>query len=263
MGLSFSEVRERAQNHPHLRADPLYARLVMRRISPLVTWLLVTRTSITANGVTYLSIASGVGASVLVAVSQWWSFLLAVLMLQLAYLLDTVDGEVARVRGASSLRGTYLDLVGHGLQNQSLYGAAAYVLIVRSDAAGWALAVGLLGVAFSLPFGYYSWLAVRARTSTLPAGAVEVGHARAERPPRPRGASAVATAMWTYRRVSFLWEYPASMNLFSLALLADVVVLAGGHEPLALPVLVACFLVTLLVKQVLNAVRLLGDFSTT
>jgi len=75
--------------------------------------------------------------------------------------------------------------------------------------------------------------------------------------PLPPGASAMARAYWMYRRIAFLWNYPASMNLFCLALLADGVrLLSGAPEPLALPILAAGFAVTLAAKQLANAARI-------
>lgn len=93
--------------------------LYLRRISIYVTrWLLPT--GISANGVTWLMVGSGlVGAAVLVA-PGWWPVLVTALVMQFQILLDCSDGEVARVRGTTSPKGVYLDRIGHYLTEAAL-----------------------------------------------------------------------------------------------------------------------------------------------
>jgi len=182
------------------------------------------------------------------------AYLLAVVLLQIAYLLDVVDGEVARVRGSAGLRGTYLDLVGHHLQNQALYAVTAYVLVAATAFAPWAILLGLVGVGFATPFGAYARLHV---LGTRPSAA-EITHGRVSSIPLPSGAAAAAVLYWLYRRIAFLWNYPASMNLFCLAILADAVRMGAGEAtPLVVPAFAGCFTGTLAAKQVANALRIL------
>ena len=68
----------------------------------------------------------------------------------------------------------------------------------------------------------------------------------------------MAWAGWAYRRVAFLWNYPASMNLFCIAAVVDAIRLASGaSSPLALPIFAGAFAATVAAKQVANAIRLL------
>ena len=257
--VSLAEVREGGQQHRHLLADPTYARVAMRRISPYLTFVIARYTPLSADAVTGLSILSGIGGGVAIVVPSAATYLVAVALLQLAYLLDLVDGEVARVRGTASLRGTYLDLVGHFIQNRALYGAAGYVLMVEAGFEPWAVLLALLGVAFASPFGEQSRLHV---LGTRPSAA-ELTHGRIESTPLAKGASPLAKAYWGYRRVAFLWNYPASMNLFCLALLADAARMAAdaAANPLVLPAFAAAFAATLTLKQFGNAVRILRTAS--
>jgi phosphatidylglycerophosphate synthase len=258
---TLAQVRNAGQNDRHLLADPTYARVAVRRISPYVTFLITRFTPLPADAVTGLSIAAGVAGGMAIVPATVSAYLLAVVLLQLAYLLDVVDGEVARVRGTSSLRGTYLDLAGHFIQNRALYGAAGYALMVETHFAPWAIALALLGVAFASPFGEQARLNV---TGRRPAAA-DISHGRIESSPVPSGASPLAVLYWLYRRVAFLWNYPASMNLFCLALLADAgrLTLGGAERPLVLPVFAGLFAATLAGKQLVNAVRILGSDSWT
>jgi phosphatidylglycerophosphate synthase len=253
--LTLAEVRDRGQGDRHLLADPTYARVVMRRLSPYVTLLITRWTGLSADAVTSLSIMAGVGGALAVAVPSAAAYVLAVVLLQIAYLLDVVDGEVARVRGSAGVRGTYLDLIGHFLQNQALYAASGLALIQATNFALWAIGLALAGVAFSAPFGVQARLHV---LGTRPSAA-EMTHGRLATTTLAPGASPASFLYWLYRRIAFLWNYPASMNLFCVALLADVARMAadGAARPLVLPGFAAVFLGTLAVKQVANALRIL------
>ncbi|MEA2520150.1 MAG: hypothetical protein QOF49_2230, partial [Chloroflexota bacterium] len=161
------------------------------------------------------------------------------------------DGEVARIRRSAGRRGTYLDLLGHVLQNRALYAGATISLLALTDRAPWAIAVGFVTLAFAMPFGHYA----RMQVVGTPAENPEHGGRGAAGPSSPGFAGSVRRM---YRRLSFLWNYPASMNLFCAALLIDVVRFAGGAATaLAIPVLIALFGPSLAAKQIAHAVLLL------
>ena len=86
-----------------------YAKYVVRPISVLFTWGFV-RTPITANQVTLLQELIGIiGAIFLIN----GNFVIGALLLQLGYILDCSDGEVARWKNQQSEQGKFLDLIGH------------------------------------------------------------------------------------------------------------------------------------------------------
>ncbi|MCH9840473.1 MAG: CDP-alcohol phosphatidyltransferase family protein [Candidatus Nanopelagicales bacterium] len=99
-------VRDR-KNSEHWVAD-----VYLRDISPYLTKLLL-RTSITANGVTYLMILTGALAGFALLIPGLPGATLALLLGQMQMLWDCSDGEVARWRGTSSPKGVFLDRVGH------------------------------------------------------------------------------------------------------------------------------------------------------
>ena len=86
-----------------------YAKYVVRPISILFTWLFV-RTPISANQVTILQEILGVIGAILFGYGR---FVLGAIFLQLGYILDCSDGEVARWKNQSSESGKFLDLIGH------------------------------------------------------------------------------------------------------------------------------------------------------
>lgn len=248
--ISLAEARRRGQSSTHLDADPTYARLVMRRISPFVAWAVVRYTSLSADAVTWAAVLCGIGGGVALAAGSMTTNVIAVLLLQLGYLLDVADGEVARIRGTAGLRGTYLDLIGHVVQNRVLYGGAGYLLIGTTNAAPWAVIIALAGVGLASPFGGHARVQVTGRAEAV----TEVMHRRSSGERRVAGGRVI----WTYRRIAFAWNYPAAMNLFCIAALADVLlVLASIREPVVVPGFAAVFLVTLALKQLAAALLLL------
>lgn len=89
-----------------------YARYIVRHLSVLFTWVFV-RTPISANQVTVLQEVLGVGGCILLGWGNPYYAIIGVLLLQLGYILDCTDGEVARWKGQQSINGVFLDLVGH------------------------------------------------------------------------------------------------------------------------------------------------------
>lgn len=94
-------------NSEHWVAD-----VYLRDLSPYLTRLLL-RTSITANGVTWLMIVTGIGAALVLLIPGIPGGVLALVLGQMQMLWDCSDGEVARWRGTSSPKGVFLDRVGH------------------------------------------------------------------------------------------------------------------------------------------------------
>ncbi len=86
-----------------------YARWVGRPISIYFTWFFV-RTPISANQVTILQGIFGLIGCLLFGCGR---FILGSLFLQIGYILDCSDGEVARWENQQSASGEYLDLIGH------------------------------------------------------------------------------------------------------------------------------------------------------
>ena len=112
---SMAQIREVCQP-PSIRgrrnSEHWVADVYLRAISPFLTRALL-RTSVSANQVTWLMIATGIGAALALLVPGLGGALVAVALGQLQMLWDCCDGEVARWRGTSSPAGVFLDRVGH------------------------------------------------------------------------------------------------------------------------------------------------------
>ncbi|MFM8752999.1 MAG: CDP-alcohol phosphatidyltransferase family protein [Actinomycetota bacterium] len=95
-------------------AEHWVADLYLRKISPYLTKLLLN-TPITANGVTYLMILTGISISGTLLIPGLTGLLLALFLSQLQMLWDCCDGEIARWRNTQSPKGVFLDRIGHYL----------------------------------------------------------------------------------------------------------------------------------------------------
>jgi phosphatidylglycerophosphate synthase len=189
--------------------------VVVRRISIYVTWLLL-RTPLTANQVTLLQILVGsAGGILLIPADHAWN-LLGIFLLQFGYVLDCSDGEVARYRGQSSVRGVFLDLIGHEIVVPLMYFGLAVGEFQRSGRFE-VLFFGFAAALFSLRFDISAMFQV---INTL--------FLKAENPSydfetlqhiTPARTSRLATGRPSIFRVIF--RYPESMNLITILLIGD------------------------------------------
>ncbi len=93
-------------------SDTWYGRCFARKISIYFTIAFI-KLGIRANVVTGMFLLSGIVAACLFAIGTKESILAGALMLQLWYILDHSDGEVARNNNETSLTGIYYDYIIH------------------------------------------------------------------------------------------------------------------------------------------------------
>ncbi len=128
-----------------------WARLYGRRLSWPVTRL-VLRTPLSASAVSVLSIVVGVAGGLCFAFNATAWNVAAVAMLLLSWVLDCVDGEVARARGTASLDGEFIDACRHQITCPALFAGITLGVWARHPDAGWLLALGLGSTALSTRF---------------------------------------------------------------------------------------------------------------
>lgn len=141
-------LREIAQGAKSHRTEWHYR--IHRGISIYVTWALL-HTPITANQTSLLSFASGFASAVLVLLGGPRQALLGLAGFYVYFLLDKVDGEIARYRGKQSLRGICLDYLGH-MAVPPLVPLSMGGFLAGQSRIGWfwlAGAVGALAVLFA------------------------------------------------------------------------------------------------------------------
>ena len=142
----FSHKIEKDQTN--LKAD-WYGRFFVWKISAPITYLLV-RTPISANQVTVIQEIIGTIGAIMLAVPSIKIMLLGIFLIQFGFILDCVDGEVARYKGQSSVRGVFLDLIGHQIVIPFYIFFTSLGVFVRTGQID-ALVVGFLGALFIIP----------------------------------------------------------------------------------------------------------------
>jgi len=116
---SLNKLRKLCQK-TRLGGQSWYAREIIFKISVYLTRFIVIF-PVTGNQITTLMIFAGLTSGLLFWTGKLIYFLTGAICLQLFFLLDCVDGEVARYRGESSLTGTYFDGVSHYLVHPFIF----------------------------------------------------------------------------------------------------------------------------------------------
>jgi phosphatidylglycerophosphate synthase len=106
-------------------AEHWLARLLLRKVSLPITRELL-RTPVSANQLTGLMIVVGLLAAVAAGLGGLGWAIAAFVGVQIYFLLDLCDGEVARWRRTTSVTGVYLDRVGHYIVEAVLLSAYGF-----------------------------------------------------------------------------------------------------------------------------------------
>lgn len=133
-----------------------YAVLV-RKLSIRLTWLLL-HTRLSANQVTVAAVALGCAGAALLAWSSFWPLIAGLLALQLSFVLDYSDGEIARYQASEQGRktnagGAYLDWIGHYYVPAIAIAALAYGAF-HENGDEWLLAAALIAIFGVLRIAY-------------------------------------------------------------------------------------------------------------
>jgi len=113
--------------------DILWNRFVAR---PLAAAIIVplARTRVTPNQVTLLTLPVFLaGAAVLTLVPSWGGLIAGAAIVELSYVLDCADGQLARLKGTSSPVGAYLDFLMDEIKAFTLVAAVAGRLFQAQD----------------------------------------------------------------------------------------------------------------------------------
>lgn len=111
---SLKELNSICQKSRYKQVGNWMVRHILRDAALPITWLLL-HTPVTANQVTLFSLLLGLAGTVLFAFPSNHFFLTGCVFLQLWYLLDHVDGQIARYRKSASLTGRFFDFLMHHL----------------------------------------------------------------------------------------------------------------------------------------------------
>ena len=147
--LKLADLESRCQKPDHRRIGNLFARRVSRPLALRITWVMQPY-GLSAHIVTLIAWTTGLVAAVSFGWGNPWGWFCGAALMQLWYLLDHVDGQLARLHGAASLDGAQLDYLMHHTMNLALPYGIGFGLFVATDGRLWLL-VGLIwGVALLL-----------------------------------------------------------------------------------------------------------------
>lgn len=130
---SLKDLNERVQKPNYKTVGNWMVRRILRDAALPITWLLL-HTPVTANQVTLAAILVGVLGASLLGCESNLMFLLGTLLLQFWYLLDHVDGQIARYRQTDCLTGRFFDfLMHHVVHGIVLFFLGFYVYRLRDE----------------------------------------------------------------------------------------------------------------------------------
>ena len=148
----WSSLAARCQKPDHEQIGNWFARKVSRPMALRVTWVLLP-TGVSAHAITLAAWVIAFAAAGLLGYGERWSLVAGAGMLQLWYLLDHVDGQIARYRQAASLDGVQLDYLMHHTIDLLLPCAFGFGMFRATGAQGalvagfvWGLAALVLGL---------------------------------------------------------------------------------------------------------------------
>jgi phosphatidylglycerophosphate synthase len=215
----FTEFEHQCQKPDHRRVGNWMARRVTRPVALRVTWV-VAPWGLSANLATVLAWSCGIAAAVMLARGSLAAWLLAAVLLQLWYLLDHVDGQLARLHETASLDGVQLDYLMHHTMNLAVpLGTGHGVFVATGDpawlwaGAAWGLAALLITLHHDARYKTFVKRLKRLR------GTLEVRGGAGGRPqPQPAvPRNPLRLAAWAARK---LCEMHVVMNLLSVLAVA-------------------------------------------
>jgi phosphatidylglycerophosphate synthase len=185
------------------------------RLFSIYLSLPLARVGATPNGITVAWIVIGLAGVAGFLADSWALRIAAALLLQLSYLLDFVDGEVARLTDRRSMVGGFLDLLGHGVIKAGLPLAVGAGATWQTGHTAFALAGGVAAIAIVVgdALRFYAACTI----NDLAGG--DLGHTVVTHAPRGERRVTVGKLLAIAFEMSF--ESPGLYGLALVAALAD------------------------------------------
>ncbi|HEY7372507.1 MAG TPA: CDP-alcohol phosphatidyltransferase family protein [Polyangia bacterium] len=209
----------RRTRKPH---DIIWNRLVARPLAAAIV-VPLARTGITPNQVTFLTLPVFLAGAALLALMPTWGALVGgAAIIELSYVLDCADGQLARLKGTSSPVGAHLDFLMDELKAFALVAAIAVRLWMPAHDPRW-LIEGLAGLA--VVAGAISLTTFVRRPEYAAATGAAVGHGTGDygegfdKPAAPARRSPLALVEAVGR---FIVHYPSHIWLVALVNRIDI-----------------------------------------
>jgi len=224
--IPLSKLEHLCQKPDHRRLGNWMARKVARPAALRVTRI-VAPWGVSANTATLAAWVCGATAAAGFAWGTVWGWVFGAAMLQVWYLLDHVDGQLARLRGTASLDGVQLDYLMHHTINLLVpLGIGSGLFVARSEpiwaAAGLVWGMSLLLMALLHDTQYKAFIQ-RLKRIHGPLNVIGGGGGRPKpQPPIPRGP--LRLAAWIARKAC---EIHVIMNAAAVLALGQLII--GDH----------------------------------
>ena len=220
-------------------AELFVDRFFARRVSIYVTWLLV-HTPFSANQVTVASMLLMIAGTAWLAVNTWWAPAAGAALMLIGYVLDCCDGEIARFRSQTSLRGVYLDTLAHAITIPAMFAGLGIGQMLRHGTVE-SLALGIIAAIAATNPARAAFAALAGKTGT----AADQVNAK----PAP----ANPTKAFYLKTIARILIFPNSMFVICAAALADSLLLREARHG-AIYTVVAFYGVFLALEQIAAAV---------
>lgn len=226
---SIEELKKICQGTIHKDVSNVYMRYVCRPLSIHFTRMLLP-TAVTADQVSQAMIASGFLAVFVLSFPAKAAFMVGAILLQVWYLIDSMDGEVARYRyyqktgrisidkRDASLTGMYYDMINHYLMNFLVPVAVAFGQFAKTGSwlVLWAGTAASLGQVLLLAMHDARCRAVLSHLKKYSAIRVIPSGLKNEKVSQPFN-----LAKFTFSALHYSMTYPTVMNLVLVAAFLD------------------------------------------
>ena len=132
---SIAELKKICQRFYQDPKGPLseaFSRHTYLKVSIYVSWLFL-HTNISPNQVTFISLITGLTGCYFLTLPGWYP-IIGVILFNLAYIFDIVDGDIARFRKICSLSGAFFDRLTTAIFDPLMYAALAYGVYLKLGA---------------------------------------------------------------------------------------------------------------------------------
>jgi phosphatidylglycerophosphate synthase len=149
---SLKELNQKCQKPHYKTVGNWMVRNILRDAALPITWALL-HTKVTANQITLLSLLVGLLGIAMFSTVSTLTFLLGTLLLQLWYLLDHVDGQLARYHQTASITGRFFDFLTHHIIHVAIFFAlGVYMFNVTGNVMFmiWGFVLSLFMMSFNL-----------------------------------------------------------------------------------------------------------------
>ena len=112
--------------------DEWWSSFVTSPLAILANWFVVDWPWLTPNRITLLSLLTAIMASVFIVIGGRTNFFIAAGLINLSHVLDCMDGQMAKYRGAGSRFGNYFDKVSDQISIFLWFSAIAYASFLQT-----------------------------------------------------------------------------------------------------------------------------------